>query len=85
MKVFIYGAHHLQVVYVSGRKRAPGEMNGKSGNINNCCSQIYPKGTKIPPNEVVCIFDADQASCTPQRIIVVVWITCLHHVSGIVS
>lgn len=31
------------MVYVSGRKRAEGEMNGKSGNINNCCSQIYPK------------------------------------------
>ena len=45
---------------MSGRKRPPGEMNGKSGNINNCCSQIYPKGTKIPTNEVVCIFDADQ-------------------------
>ncbi len=45
---------------MSGRKRDPGEMNGKSGNINNCCSQIYPKGTKIPPNELVCIFDADQ-------------------------
>ncbi len=49
-----------QVVYVSGRKRDPNEMNGKSGNINNCCSQIYPKGTKILPNELVCIFDADQ-------------------------
>jgi endoglucanase len=53
-------AVQLQVVYVSGRKRPAGEMNGKSGNINNCCSQIYPKGTKIPTNEVVCIFDADQ-------------------------
>ena len=50
-----------QVVYVSGRKREPGEMNGKSGNINNCCSQIYPRGVKIPSNELVCIFDADQA------------------------
>jgi len=50
-----------QVVYVSGRKREAGEMNGKSGNINNCCSQIYPRGVKIPSNELVCIFDADQA------------------------
>lgn len=33
----------MQVVYVSGRKRPEGEMNGKSGNINNCCSQIYPR------------------------------------------
>ena len=51
-----------QVVYVSGRKREAGEMNGKSGNINNCCSQIYPRGVKIPSNELVCIFDADQAN-----------------------
>lgn len=48
------------VVYVSGRKRPPGEMNGKSGNINNCVSQIYPRGTAVPGNEVVCVFDADQ-------------------------
>lgn len=24
------------IIYVSGRKRKPGEMNGKSCNINNC-------------------------------------------------
>ena len=48
------------VVYVSGRKRAPGEMNGKSGNINNVCSQLYPPGTVVPGNELICIFDADQ-------------------------
>ncbi len=48
------------VVYVSGRKRPPGEMNGKSGNINNVCSQLYPPGTVVPGNELMCIFDADQ-------------------------
>lgn len=48
------------VVYVSGRKRPPGEMNGKSGNINNVCSQLYPPGTVVPGNELICIFDADQ-------------------------
>jgi endoglucanase len=52
---------------VSGRKRPAGEMNGKSGNINNCCSQIYPKGTKIPTNEIVCIFDADQVPTDDAR------------------
>ena len=31
------------VVYVSGRARKPGEMNGKSGNLNYCASQLYPK------------------------------------------
>ena len=55
----------MQVIYVSGRKREPGEMNGKSGNINNCCSQIYPRGVKIPSNELVCIFDADQVPLSP--------------------
>lgn len=53
------------MIYVSGRKRQAGEMNGKSGNINNCCAQIYPKGVKIPPNELVCIFDADQVRALP--------------------
>ena len=48
------------VVYVSGRKREAGEMNGKSGNLNNVCSQLYPKGTPIPSTELLCIFDADQ-------------------------
>ena len=52
------------VVYVSGRKRPPGEMNGKSGNINNVCSQLYPPGTVVPGNELLCIFDADQV-CYP--------------------
>ena len=35
-------------------------MNGKSGNLNNCCRQIYPEGCTIPANEVICIMDADQ-------------------------
>ena len=52
------------VVYVSGRKRPPGEMNGKSGNINNVCSQLYPPGTVVPGNELICIFDADQVCPT---------------------
>lgn len=30
-------------VYVSGRARKPGEMNGKSGNLNFCAAQLYPK------------------------------------------
>ena len=48
------------VVYVSGRKRSPGEMNGKSGNLNNVCAQMYPKGTFVPGTELVAVFDADQ-------------------------
>ena len=30
------------LVYVSGRARRIGEMNGKSGNLNNVTRQIYP-------------------------------------------
>ena len=56
--------HSLRVpnaVYVSGRKRAKGEMNGKSANINNCAKQLYPgDGAAIPLTEVICVFDADQ-------------------------
>ena len=37
-------------------------MNGKSGNINNVCAQMYPQGTKVPGTELLCIFDADQVA-----------------------
>ena len=50
------------VVYVSGRTRKPGEMNGKSANLNNCMAHVYPGGCDIPPSELVCIFDADQVA-----------------------
>lgn len=32
-----------EVQYVSGRKRPTGEMNGKSGNLNNVVAQMYPE------------------------------------------
>ena len=48
------------VVYVSGRKRPPGEMNGKSGNLNNVAAQLYPKGMFVPGTELIAVFDADQ-------------------------
>ena len=50
-----------EIIYVSGRTRAAGEMNGKSANLNNCLSQVYPAGVRIPAIELTCIFDADQA------------------------
>ena len=69
-------------VYVSGRKRAVGEMNGKSSNLNNCLGQIYPPGIPIPPNELVCIFDADQVStrlrCHRRRTM-----PALHNIAGL--
>jgi hypothetical protein len=58
-----------EIVYVSGRIRAEGEMNGKSANLNNCLSHLYPDGCRVPANEIVCIFDADQVCCvTPSAI-----------------
>ena len=56
--------HHCRALRpCSGRKRAKGEMNGKSCNINNAAHQIYPdRGPQhpIPLEEVLCVFDADQ-------------------------
>lgn len=37
-------------------------MNGKSGNINNVCAQLYPPGTRVPGSELICVFDADQVA-----------------------
>ena len=31
---------NASIVYISGRKRTPGEMNGKSANLNNCLRQV---------------------------------------------
>ena len=45
-----------------------GEMNGKSGNLNNCLTQIYPEGVAVPPSELVCIFDADQVLPCPAHL-----------------
>ncbi|KAL4426135.1 hypothetical protein ABPG77_002721 [Micractinium sp. CCAP 211/92] len=59
-KKFMRGLGVTNAVYVSGRKRAKGEMNGKSANINNAAKQIYPEGHAIPLTEVLCVFDADQ-------------------------
>ena len=37
------------VVYVSGRYRKKGEMNGKSGNLNNVARQLYPGVSRSIP------------------------------------
>ncbi len=47
----------------AGRNRKKGEMNGKSGNMNNVLAQIYPTGCFIPGDEVIAVFDADQVPC----------------------
>lgn len=40
-----------ELVYVSGRARPAGEINGKSGNLNNALNLIYPPGVPIPLDE----------------------------------
>jgi hypothetical protein len=50
--------------YVSGRTRLPGEINGKSANLNNAlCNIIYNNYDDrlgvIPATELVVVFDAD--------------------------
>ncbi len=58
----------MQAVYVTGRTRQPGEINGKSANVNNCLRNvIYPNGLAdkpdaIPVTEVVVVFDADMVA-----------------------
>jgi cellulose synthase/poly-beta-1,6-N-acetylglucosamine synthase-like glycosyltransferase len=60
-KEFVRSLNMPNAVYISGRKRAKGEMNGKSCNINNAMRHIYPgDDLEIPSNEVICVFDADQ-------------------------
>lgn len=53
--------------YVSGRTRTPGEINGKSANVNNCLRNvIFPeyegRPQDIPLRELVVVFDADMAA-----------------------
>ncbi|WIA20938.1 hypothetical protein OEZ85_005279 [Tetradesmus obliquus] len=53
--------------YVSGRSRAPGEINGKSANLNNCLRNVIFKeyegrAAEIPARELVVVFDADMAA-----------------------
>lgn len=58
---FVHSLRVPHAVYVSGRKRSKGEMNGKSANINNCAKQLYPgDGAGVPLSEIICVFDADQ-------------------------
>ena len=59
-KRFVHSLGVSNAVYISGRKRSKGEMNGKSANINSAMRQVYPEGVAIPLDEVICVFDADQ-------------------------
>lgn len=70
----------LRCRYVSGRTRAPREINGKSGNLNNALQNIIYneyKGrlTEIPANEVVVVFDADMA-CKKEFFLKVLEVMC---------
>jgi hypothetical protein len=60
----------MDAVYVTGRDRKKGEVNGKSGNLNNCLKNVIYDGfvdeetgeirwAEIPISEVTVVFDAD--------------------------
>lgn len=65
------------VVYITGRDKTEKSKNGKSANLNNTLQLIYPdikdpinpdEFMKIPINELMCLFDADQTcskACIP--------------------
>ena len=57
------------LVYIADRVRTPGEVNGKSANLNHALStKIYPPGTSISYNEVRAIFCSACGGlpCVPQ-------------------
>lgn len=53
--------------YVTGRTRKPGEINGKSANVNNCLrnvifSEYEGRPQDIPLKDLIVVFDADMAA-----------------------
>jgi hypothetical protein len=42
----------IDLQYIADRIRTPGEVNGKSANLNNALGHIFPPGTAIGFNEV---------------------------------
>lgn len=51
-KAWVLEVNSPELVYISGRTRPAGEINGKSGNLNNALTLIYPPGVDIPLDEV---------------------------------
>ena len=58
-----------EIMYVTGRDKSLKSLNGKSANLNYCLQLLYPdvldperpdEFMKIPVNELMCLFDADQ-------------------------
>ena len=43
----------MDLQYIADRIRTPGEVNGKSANLNNALGHIFPPGTAIGFNEVL--------------------------------
>ena len=50
-KQWVLDVSSPELMYVSGRARPAGEINGKSGNLNNALNLIYPPGVPIPLDE----------------------------------
>lgn len=68
-RVQVSSLNDRDVIYITGRDKSQKSKNGKSANLNNTLGLIYPEVRdprnndefmKIPINELMCLFDADQ-------------------------
>lgn len=51
-KAWVSEQGRIDLQYIADRIRTPGEVNGKSANLNNALNHIFPPGTAISFNEV---------------------------------
>jgi cellulose synthase/poly-beta-1,6-N-acetylglucosamine synthase-like glycosyltransferase len=62
-------AGHNNVFYVGDRVRMPGQLNGKSANLNHViCNKIYPgvkRADQIPKKDILMVMDCDHM-CKPE-------------------
>jgi cellulose synthase/poly-beta-1,6-N-acetylglucosamine synthase-like glycosyltransferase len=62
-------AGHSNVYYIGDRERLPGQLNGKSANLNHVImNKIYPgvkKAEEIPERDVIMVMDCDHM-CKPE-------------------
>lgn len=63
MRIVVVSAGHTNVFYVGDRVKQPGQLNGKSANLNHVMLQkIFPgvsKYDEIPPKDIIMVIDCD--------------------------
>ncbi|KAK9812548.1 hypothetical protein WJX73_008007 [Symbiochloris irregularis] len=63
-EAWVSGLQDPRVRYLSKRRRKRGEVNGKSGNLNNAIEKVYPQQAQLSADDLLAIFDCDQV-CHP--------------------